>query len=457
MNLRLNLFALSCVVGLSTPLHAWGPHSEITQAAMDALPADCALRKQLGARFAKLRDYCWMADWRRQLHREPDHWFFTDDYLLFPAFPKHSDHLCPEVKQTYDPYFRRALQALRTETPLNAARWIGSILHFTEDTGSPPHAGEIRGDVHSKMENWVDAKAIHIPGYHPQLLGGTEEEAVQGFLKRMNGLIEFSKERAERAKPLVLAGDRPSTEPIVLESALEVSRVVADLLFTLGELNARLPDNGAVLRGTVKSATAPGLEKVGAKVMISGTLFSTLADADGHYEFHHLPSGTLKMDVLRAGNASLTASADIPDRGEVRKDLEMTPDSAAGNLARNSAFKTTWLGKDHPDDWYPTRPKLGGPCWEGEFVPLTDGVHYRLQVSWKTGVSGTVAVKLGKGVNQPVVEMPSLEAGQKELEFTGTPETTYAQVQIHCAGQPSELCSHVSIVPFSENVPAAGK
>jgi len=28
------------------------------------------------------------------------------------------------------------LQALRTETPANAARWVGSLLHFVEDTGS---------------------------------------------------------------------------------------------------------------------------------------------------------------------------------------------------------------------------------------------------------------------------------------------------------------------------------
>src|SRR5689334_21773124 len=118
MKVRLNLLALCVVAGLGGPLQAWGPHSEITQAAMDALPADCALRKQLGSQFAKLRDYCWMADWRRQLHRETDEWFFTDDYLLFPATTVHRDHLCPDVKQTYDPYFRRALQALHTENPL---------------------------------------------------------------------------------------------------------------------------------------------------------------------------------------------------------------------------------------------------------------------------------------------------------------------------------------------------
>jgi hypothetical protein len=438
-------------------LRAWGPHSEITQAALDVLPADCALRGQLGDQFAKLRDYCWMADWRRQLHREANEWFYVDDYLLFPEMSTHTDHLCPDVKRTYAPYFRRALQALRTETPVNAARWTGSILHFTEDTGSPPHAAEIRGEVHSKMENWVEAKAIHIPGYQPQLLGKSDEEAMSGSLKRMDGLIEFSKKRAERAKPFVLSGDRASTEPIVLESALEVSRVVADLLYTLGWLNVQTHGTGATLEGTVKSVAVPGLEKVPAKVMVLGTDFSTLANAEGHYEFRHLPSGTVHLVVLRAGNAPLNASVEITAQGIVEMNVEMTPERTPANLVRNSSFDSAWLGANRPDDWYPTKPKLGGPCWEGEFLPLVDGVRYRLQVDWKGGAAGTVSVRLGKGVNTPDVEMPSLEPGKTELEFTGSPEITYAQAQVHCAGLPANVCPHVAIFPLPESAGSASQ
>ena len=46
--------------------------------------------------------------------------------------------------------------------------------------------------MHTKLENWVDAKAIAIDGYHPQLLGKTDDEAAAGFSKRMDGLIAFS-------------------------------------------------------------------------------------------------------------------------------------------------------------------------------------------------------------------------------------------------------------------------
>jgi hypothetical protein len=125
------------------------------------------------------------------------------------------------------------------------------------------------------MENWVDAKAITIRDYEPKLLGTTEDEAVAGFLHRIDGLIEFSKLRAQRAKPYVLADDRSSTEPIVLESALETSRVVADLLHTLGQL-ASWNSGSAALRGTITSIASAGLKKMPAKIMLLGTIYSTM-------------------------------------------------------------------------------------------------------------------------------------------------------------------------------------
>jgi len=32
-------------------------------------------------------------------------------------------------------------------------------LHFVTDTGSPPHALVYKGDIHTKMENWLDASS----------------------------------------------------------------------------------------------------------------------------------------------------------------------------------------------------------------------------------------------------------------------------------------------------------
>jgi hypothetical protein len=449
--MRTTRFLIFTLLALTLParLLAWGPHSEITQAAMDTLPPDDPLVRELGDAFGKLHDYCWMADWRRQLHREAGAWFYVDDYLLFPSMITHRDHLCPEVKQTYNPFFRRALQALRTESPVNAARWIGAILHFTEDTGSPPHAAEIRGDVHSKMENWVEAKAIHLPGYQPRMLGETDDEAVAGFLKRMDGLIAFSKERAERARPFVVSGDRASTEPIVLESALETSRVAADLLFTLGHLAEHGAPDAASVGGAIASTAAPGLELIPAKVALLGTTISTLADSHGRYEFHGLPPGQYRFAVLRAGSAVAVETVSLSAGEHATRDLALPPESEPENMLRNGSFQLTWLSDQQTDAWYPVRRRSEPVHWEGELVPLVAGAKYRLRVKWREGSSGQVVLRLLGAQTYGTLPSDSnpLQRGDAELLFSATKETAYAQILVYGDGLPGSVAETIALTP----------
>ena len=159
---------------------AWGPHSDITRAAIHVIPTNNPLLHQLGPETQQLTNYCWLPDFKRLPFRSQGEDFYSDDFLLFPGVTTHFDHICPVVEQTYEPYFRRALQAARMESPPNAARWIGSLLHFVQDSGSPPHAAQIRGDVHIRMENWVEAKKIIIAGYQPRMIGTNDYEALRG-------------------------------------------------------------------------------------------------------------------------------------------------------------------------------------------------------------------------------------------------------------------------------------
>jgi hypothetical protein len=64
------------------------------------------------------------------------------------------------------------------------------------------------------------------------LLGANDTEAPEGFLRRMDGLIEFSKGRGKSLVTPVLIGNQRAVQPVVLECALETSRAVADLLHT---------------------------------------------------------------------------------------------------------------------------------------------------------------------------------------------------------------------------------
>ena len=422
---------------LALLLAAWGPHPEITEAGLSALGKDHPLIARLGPEAAKLREYCWMADWRRSLQGD----FYADDFLLFPAATKHYDHLCPEVKATYAPYLRRALQALRTETPANAARWIGSILHFTEDTGSPPHAAEFKGDLHSKMENWIDAKAIRIEGYTPRLLGEDDDAAVAGFLRRMDGLIAYSKERGLKLKPIIEAGDRKAAEPLVLECALETSRVVADLLHTLGKLGDPLNRDGASLRGTIASKAAPGLEKVPAKVMIEGTLFSTLADALGVYEFRNLPVGSHRLLILRAGNETATENVALDKSGRHVKDVALRESTPAGNLIRNGDFRLRWVSEKAPDGWHPSKE-----TWEGEPIPVAPGGKLHLQVRWKKEARCEIALRwrASSAPHGPSSDETVLKPGE-ESRIVAVPEKmTHVRVLFHGAAPPA-ACDGVSL------------
>jgi hypothetical protein len=175
---------------------------------------------------------------------------------------------------------------------------------------------------------------------------------------------------------------------VVLESALETSRVVADLLVTLGVLGRKSSKDGATLRGRIASTATPGLEKIGAKVLIEGTSYSTLATPEGAYEFRGLPAGTIRLVILRAGSETAVEEIALEKNGTVVKDLRLRATAVAGDLVRNADLRVHWVQKAAPDGW--TRSK---DAWEGEAIPVKPGRKLRLRVEWKPGATGEVVVR----------------------------------------------------------------
>lgn len=437
------LFGLSCLKAL-----AWGPHAEITQAALDVLGTNDLLVRHLGEQAQRLTNYAWMGDYRRLPFEEPGELFYADDYLLFPEATTHWDHICPEVKKTYRPYFRRALQALRTETPRNAARWIGSLLHFVEDTGSPPHAAEIRGPVHTKMETWVNAKLISITGHRPKLLGTNDEHALEGFLKRMDDIIEFSKERARKVRLNVEIGNRKAVEPVVLESALETSRLTADLLHTLGEIGLKQGPRGGNLRGVVHSREPIALERFPAKVVLEGTSFSTLADLSGRYEFRNLPAGKYNVVALRSGNGIARAEVELREGQTNGRKLILDPKT--NNLMRNADFALRWKQSDAPDCW-----DFWQGSWNGEIVPLKIGQKYRLTAKFKANSDGEVSLRwtrylphaVPRTASVPMFQSKKLTPSENTHEFTASENFGLLQVSLKCPGKrPQDIWTEVELV-----------
>lgn len=448
------LSALSLLVLLRLPSAlAWGPHPEITRAALSTLTKEHPLRKLLGDDASRLERYVWMADWRQQLMVHQDEVFYADDFLLFPKAPQHLQHICPEVERTYAPYFRRAVQALKTESPQNAARWIGAILHFTTDTGSPPHAAGFLGPAHSKMENWVDAKAITLPNYQPSLLGSDPESALAGFLQRMQGLIAFSKERAQRCRADVDADRRPEVEPVVLESALETARVTADLLHTIGTL-AATSEASPTITGKIISTPHPDpiLKRLPTKIVLLGTDFSTLTQPDGTFTFRNIPPGNYTLNVSSPGSQTASLQMSIPAAGASSPSIQISR-PADGNLLRNNDFTMRWVSPEEPDFWHikTLPPKLaaatGQKDWNSEWVPLEDNATYAchaVSANNPEGVRFFVRTKPRKDTQTPPVESELVAPSEQGLLVKGAPDAGWAQVCIRSSIPPSRTLKQVT-------------
>ncbi|MGH9618511.1 MAG: hypothetical protein ACRD45_02210, partial [Bryobacteraceae bacterium] len=338
------------------------------------LPKD-HLSQRLGEEAWNLRYYVQMPDWIDCFVSVSDNWsirdqrfgrvhtqFYANDYLRFPGTPWPLDHGFPSVLALYRPFFFRALQALRTESPANAARWVGTLLHLVADSGSPAHTLGVHGETHVRMETWVDASRLGLAGYQPKLLGQTDEEAAEGLVNRMNGLIEFSKQHAYRMLPLAQANKRAAVEPIETEVAIETAKVTADVIHTLLVLTARSGGTGtASLIARVSAPPVVGMEFVPAKLMLVGTNYSTLSgpllgtpkEYRASFTFHNLPAGSYRAIVERTGARPLFVGRLVlhPSR-TLHVNWQFQPTDPAGNLVRNPRFRIRWRGKNAPDSWH---------------------------------------------------------------------------------------------------------
>ncbi|MBL9133428.1 MAG: carboxypeptidase regulatory-like domain-containing protein, partial [Verrucomicrobiaceae bacterium] len=307
-------------------------------------------------------------------------------------------------------------------------------------------------------ENWLNAKLIHIPGYKPQLLGSDDASAEAGFIQRMEGLIAFSKQRAERCRADVEADRREPVEPIVLECALETARVTADLLHTLGVLAAQRTGD-ATLKGKVIAPKLdhPQLSRLPVKIVLRDTLYSTLTSEDGSFSFAPLPAGEYRPVISALGLVKELPSVKLSAGASVTLETVDLDAEADGNLMRNPDFKLRWVSAEGFDHWNSRMPsgRLGGPKpvreWEGEKIPLQAGITYRLSVRWKPDMPATeapdvfVRTKAKPAHDSPPTDSAILTPGKTELTLTGSAEAAWAQVIVRMRGTPDEVLESVNL------------
>jgi hypothetical protein len=470
------------------------PHSQIVDAALTIVSERDRMPQRLGAETWRLRYYVQMADWRDSFIAVSDNWatrtdtfgtvyaqFYANDYLLFPAAPVQFDHAPPGVLGAYHPFFLRALQALRTESSANAARWMGSLLHFVTDSGSPPHALGIHGELHTKMESWLDASRIDLTGYKPQLLGATDEEAAQGLVKRMNGLIAFSKLQAERMLPFAQADDRPHVEPLALESATETAKVTADVIHTLMTLAAQPPPrSGASLVAEVSAPPVTGMDMVGAKLMLIGTNYSTLAELSaipanahrgswypsssfiaeseklvkesvaykGRFFFRNLPPGSYRGILERVGARPLFVGPLVLRAGQtLHAAWQLQPADCPGNLVRNPDFAVCWILPNIPDHWRFDKPHVQ---WLSDNMPVDAGEHYRAGYYGNGATSASVKLQWmdasWKPLDTPLMELPSGTTPAKGIDVVAPLKAVYARIVVDGSESPAASLHFVFLI-----------
>ncbi len=437
----------ACLVELAaSPAPAWGPHPQITAAALKVVGTNDPLAVALGPERAALTEYCWMPDWRRSWVARQDGPFLADDFLPFPGMPVHAGHMMPGVKDTWTPYFRRALQALRSETPPNAARWVGSLLHFVEDSGAPPHAHPKGGDMHSVMENWVQSTRISIDGYRPVLLGRTDDEALAGFLRRMESYVAAAADRGREMEPLAAVSNRPAVEAIALVSAIESAKAVADVLLTLGHLLTLAPAGRGAAHGVVRFASAGATNRTPAKVMLAGSDWCTLCSSAGEWSLRGIPPGGYEVLAIAPGHAPARAMLSVAADRDTACDVDLPAAAPAGNLLMNPAFDLAWVDGRLPDYWHRQKD-----AWESEPIPVSPGTRFRLEVVWKDPATGSVVIRWrntsSPSGGQTEVSAP-LSAGESARAFEVPAGMKFARVALlTTAPHPTAVCDRVGLAP----------
>ena len=397
---RAVIAALLC----AAPAGGWDSkiHPGIVRAALGALPAEDRLRERWGDEAWRLQQYVQLGDWVNAVVMQQEQWhvggetpeltgvqFYANDFLIFPGVPRPFQHMAPAVQGTYRPFFLRAVQAMRMETPENAARWVGSLLHFITDSGSPPHTIGVTGPNHTRMESGFDTRLIDLTGYRPQVLGDNADAALKGLIARMDGLLAFSAIRAKQMLPYAESNDRAKLDGPALESATETARVTADVIHTL--LHLTIPARGASLTAQFTAPAVDGMDNLPAKLLFLGTPYSTLSTQmppafhtyRGVFSVREIPPGNYRVAVERPGAEPFRADVTLKAGEELKLDWRLAGPRVTGNLVLNPDLELRWVTSEAPDHWH---YDAAGKQWVSDNIPVIGGMRYRTGGAGKVGV-----------------------------------------------------------------------
>lgn len=240
----------------------WGqPHLAITRAALETLPE--WQKTLLGNELQALGDrHCMI----------PDNVYSDRENARYAAMESrpgeaylqvlHLPTLQPDCLEVMTHFMNQAVTALRKKRLGDAVRFMGTLCHQIEDYGSPSHT--VPGDnmftllqqflpptdvmkdrlMHGPIEN--GGFTVSIPGYRPQLLGTTVDEAAWRLMHRVHEGILNARSTTIPIIQALYADDAAAVTKHQLRAAVVDAQIVADAMHTILCLGTQKLDAGAV-------------------------------------------------------------------------------------------------------------------------------------------------------------------------------------------------------------------
>jgi len=241
-----HLQVLLLLLGYSVTASAWDttPHRAMTRAAIDSLPA--AYRNQLGPELPGIIEtWCMLPDRYTELAN-----FGFRRNSPGPKTVEEMQPYCtrpdgePVHSATWDRdedlaslvfLYMRILTALHDKHPAEAARYIGVLAHFIEDSLSPPHAVAQPPATHAALEREIPPLRTR----QPRSAGTHIIPAAETILDRLYAAAEVNRKNMPAMLAALSAKDQPALVSLCLAPAQSAAGLLADSLFTLFQLSAR--------------------------------------------------------------------------------------------------------------------------------------------------------------------------------------------------------------------------
>lgn len=462
---------LVIVALLASAASAWWDHPYITRVAWDAQPKELTA----GCSDFERDELCYhamMSDYPRMKTAGDFGYFQLWDAFMWYARRSQTDYANGGGQ---DDDYARVLQAMRTETTLNAFLWSGSLFHMLEDSMSISHvslSGPYQAGWHALCESFADWEKFSIGDYVAKPIPFGDDPAA--LRRAVNRRVEEVKAKAKELWPdmqaiidehgvqqkgATKAATNERLDPYVRAFADGVAKLTADVLCTL--LTARreaLANRGAALEGMV---SVPREDRVNArrsaKVYLRTadgrpTVYETLA-IGGRYAFRNLPAGTYRLYATRLGCARAETSVFSLTTGAVaRADITLRTELPLGNQVWNPCGTWDLYDAGSPDRWR-VKPLFNwGPLqqkyWRTSFMHVESGWTYRCGAKVKKSVEVRFRFAEGFGGHGPAITLP-LTNGVLEAETTWTNTNGFykAKVEVVSTEPVSDLIERAWFVP----------